>query len=74
VTHKGHLGLASKHVQTGDIIAILFGGQLPFVLRKVGNHYILIGEAYIDGIMDGEAAKQHDLDGENPRDATFEIW
>jgi hypothetical protein len=56
VTAKGHLGLGPHHNKPGDIIAVLSGSQVPFVLRKgVNEKYEIVGEAYVDGIMDGEA-------------------
>jgi hypothetical protein len=74
LTDKGYLGLTLKHVQIGDVVAILSGGQLPFVLRKVQGHYTLIGEAYVDGIMDGEAVELHKSAGENGTGELFELW
>jgi len=76
VTHKQYLGLTSEHVEAGDIIAILMGGQLPLVLRKVHNHYILIGEAYVHGIMDGEAMAKSRVTSGSAQDSMteFEIW
>jgi hypothetical protein len=68
VTGKHCLALTSEHVEAGDVVVILNGGQLPFILREVNNHYILIGEAYVHGIMDGEAVPGASLS----RD--FEIW
>lgn len=59
VTMKGYVGLSTEHVQRGDTIAILKGAQVPFILRAHGEGtYRLIGEAYIDGIMDGEAVHE----------------
>jgi hypothetical protein len=57
VTVKGHLGLGPDHIELGDMIALLIGCQVPFVLRKsIDGKYEIVGEAYVDGIMDGEAA------------------
>ncbi|KAL2193330.1 heterokaryon incompatibility protein-domain-containing protein [Corynascus similis CBS 632.67] len=40
----------------GDAIALLEGGRVPFVLRSAGEgKWRLIGEAYVHGIMEGEA-------------------
>ena len=40
----------------GDSIWIVPGLATPFVFREVGNgHHEFIGEAYIHGIMHGEA-------------------
>lgn len=56
LSDKGYVGLAPDDAQTGDVVCILFGALVPFVLReKVGRRqYQLIGEAYVYGIMDGE--------------------
>lgn len=65
VTEKGYLGLTAEHVRTGDVVVIMMGGQVPLVLRQVQQHYVLIGEAYIDGIMDGEALAKSNANGGN---------
>ena len=54
-TVNGYLGLVPAESQAGDIIAILQGGQLPFVLRSRGGTWELIGASYIHGVMQGEA-------------------
>jgi len=33
VTEKGRLGLGPENLQQGEIVAILLGGQVPFILR-----------------------------------------
>jgi hypothetical protein len=56
VTAKGHLGLGLDHVGPGDVIAVLIGCQVPFVLRQSADgKYEIVGESYVDGIIDGEA-------------------
>jgi hypothetical protein len=65
VTKKGHLGLGLDHVEPGDVVAVLIGSQVPFVLRKsVGGRYKIVGEAYVDGIMDGEAVVGREIVGD----------
>jgi hypothetical protein len=55
-TVKGFLAAVPCTTKVGDCIAILGGGNLPFVLRPTGdNHYRLVGPCYVHGIMDGEA-------------------
>jgi hypothetical protein len=49
------MGLASKAVVEGDLICIPLGCCHPVILRKVEDHYINLGEAYVDGYMYGEA-------------------
>jgi hypothetical protein len=64
VTKKGHLGLGLDHVEPGDAVAVLIGCQVPFVLRKsVGGRYKIVGEAYVDGIMDGEGVVGREIVG-----------
>jgi hypothetical protein len=56
ITKKGRLVLSSEHVKRRDLVAVIKGVQVPFILRRHGeSHYRLVGEAYVDGIMDGEA-------------------
>jgi hypothetical protein len=42
----------------GDIICVLAGGRVPYVLRPCDDgFYRLVGECYVDGAMHGEALK-----------------
>jgi Heterokaryon incompatibility protein (HET) len=66
LSKKGYLGLGSMELSMGDIIAVLSGAEVPFILRPDGSGlYKLIGEAYVHGIMNGEA---------NWREADAEIF
>ena len=54
MTTEGRIGLVPAETQQGDVVCLL-GLDVPFVLRKIGaDTYIVIGEAYIHGAMDGE--------------------
>jgi hypothetical protein len=56
ITKKGYLGLGPKNLRNGDLVALLVGYDVPFVLRNAPNEkFELVGETYVDGIMDGEA-------------------
>ena len=56
VTEKGYIGLGAISVQTGDKVFVFPGGLVPFVLRtSIEGCYRLVGEAYVHGIMRGEA-------------------
>lgn len=60
------LGLAANEAKVGDIVCILLGCTVPVVLTKVetgrvSDLYQLVGEAYVHGIMDGEAVEDLDL-------------
>ncbi|KAG4415970.1 hypothetical protein IFR04_010920 [Cadophora malorum] len=49
------MGLAPEGVEEGDIICVPLGCPHPMIFRKVEDHYIVIGEAYVDGYMRGKA-------------------
>ncbi|KAL8884389.1 MAG: hypothetical protein Q9215_007550 [Flavoplaca cf. flavocitrina] len=53
---KGQLGLAPQASSPGDFIVLFLGCRSPMVLRPTGNSaYLVVGEAYVDGLMTGEA-------------------
>ncbi|KAL7896603.1 heterokaryon incompatibility domain-containing protein [Trichoderma sp. TUCIM 5745] len=54
---KSLFGLAPKEAEDGDLVCILFGCTVPVILRPIEDLglYKLIGEAYVHGVMDGEA-------------------
>ena len=58
-THNGYLGLGPKSLQVGDTIWILPDALVPMAFRKthsnLANKYRLVGEAYVHGIVHGEA-------------------
>ncbi len=54
VSQKGYLGLGPADAKEGDILCILLGVRVPLVLRQERNHYTIIGDCYVDGVMDGE--------------------
>ncbi|PKS05903.1 hypothetical protein jhhlp_007734 [Lomentospora prolificans] len=60
VTSSARLGLGPQDMRQGDEIWIVESGAMPLVLRPAGTtrEYLLIGEAYIHGIMHGEAVSE----------------
>jgi hypothetical protein len=59
ISQTAYVGLAPSHVLEGDIICIFLGGKGVYLLRpqpEVGT-YIVVGEAYVHGIMYGEFMK-----------------
>ncbi|EMT71127.1 heterokaryon incompatibility protein-domain-containing protein [Fusarium oxysporum II5] len=56
-TEKGYMGLGPPDIQPGDTICLLLGGCVAYALRRSAQEtWIYVGECYIHGIMDGEAA------------------
>ncbi|KAM5353402.1 hypothetical protein ACJ41O_000052 [Fusarium nematophilum] len=54
VTTRGVFGLGPYRVREGDVVTILFGTQVPIILRPDGDAYTWVGDAYVHGIMEGE--------------------
>jgi hypothetical protein len=54
-TTQGYYVLGPKVMETGDLICVLYGGKMPFCLRPWEDHFLLSGECYVHGLMDGEA-------------------
>lgn len=58
------VGFGPNGTETGDVIAILYGCNVPVILRSVQSgsgeviSYHFIGEAYIYGKMDGEVFEE----------------
>ena len=61
LTRKGLVGLGPRDVRQGDVLCIIYGSYSPLILRPVesstgkAREFELVGEAYCDGLMDGEA-------------------
>ncbi|KAH8598377.1 heterokaryon incompatibility protein-domain-containing protein [Bisporella sp. PMI_857] len=54
VSEKGYIGISSSTMETGDVICVIFGSQMPLILRAKSNYWELVGQAYVHGIMDGQ--------------------
>ncbi len=52
----GFVGLAPYGTRQGDLIFVVLGADVPFILRPLEDDegYELIGEAYVQGVMNGE--------------------
>jgi len=48
------LWLATGDTRNGDCICVLLGSAAPFVFRREGNRWKLVGEWVIPGIIQGE--------------------
>jgi hypothetical protein len=63
-TEQGDLGIAHQGAKAGDEVVVVVGAAVPFVVREIeGGAYVLIGEAFVHGAMDGEV-----LAGKDPLD------
>jgi len=69
-TLNGRMGLCPRDTEVGDAIVILFGGNVPYVLRPtVHKEWRFIGECYTNGVMFGETWNS----GERGKEEAFHI-
>ncbi|KAJ4138685.1 hypothetical protein NW768_002539 [Fusarium equiseti] len=57
LTGMGYLGMGPVEGKPGDVVVVFCGGHIPFVLRpepEGQDIFSYVGEAYCDGVMDGE--------------------
>jgi hypothetical protein len=54
-TVGGRLARLPLNARVGDSIALLRGGKYAFVIRPKGHRWKVVGPAYVEGIMHGEA-------------------
>ena len=59
-TENGRMGLAAAAAQQGDKIAVLMGCGMPILLRRERDGWIVVGECYLHGIMEGEVTNAID--------------
>ena len=57
----GRAGWVPKTAEVGDQIAIFLGATVPILLRPRDNGYIVLGEAYVHEMMDGQALEVPDV-------------
>ena len=54
-SREGRYGWVVDGCRSGDVVALFYGCDYPFVLRhQDGGTYRIIGDCYIHGLMDGE--------------------
>ncbi|KAI4869608.1 heterokaryon incompatibility protein-domain-containing protein [Hypoxylon rubiginosum] len=52
ITHNGILGRGMPTTEPGDLVCELKGGEVPFMLRKEGEFFKLIGDCFADRLDD----------------------
>ena len=63
VTPRGLAGLGNHAIEEGDVVALILGTCVPYILRPVASgtsttrQYQLVGECYVHGIMNGEGMR-----------------
>jgi len=78
-TSNGYLGWAPDNIygsdedqtRKGDLISVIFGCSTPIVIRPHGKLFKVVGEAYVQGLMDGEAMRFLESGDFQVQDFTF---
>jgi hypothetical protein len=71
-TSNGYIGLFPPRVAENDFVCIFKTFTRPVVIRKVGDHYEIVGSCFVTGLMDGEAAEMVRSGRANTE--TIKIW
>lgn len=58
ISDVGYMVLVPGCADIGDYICILPGCNVPYVLREEGDAHLLVGDAYVHGIMYGEVMEK----------------
>lgn len=58
VTDDGLMGVGSTVIEEDDLIVVLFGGKVPYMLRPAEKGYRFLGECYVHGLMKGEGVER----------------
>ncbi|KAM7196347.1 Heterokaryon incompatibility protein (HET) domain containing protein [Rhypophila sp. PSN 637] len=63
-TEGGRLGQVRKEARVGDLVCIILGAEVPYVIRPLTTEtdndevfYELVGDCYVNGVMQGEALR-----------------
>jgi hypothetical protein len=62
-TQRGYMGFGPPDMRQGDLVAVLLGSKMPFILREAPlsegmydkSYYTVVGYCYVYGVMNGEA-------------------
>ena len=49
------MGTGQGNILEGNVVAVVAGLSMPLILAPFGDHFRLVGHAYVHGIMYGEA-------------------
>lgn len=47
LTPLGYFGLGPAHLKVGDLVTVLPGGKVPYIIQQHGDNYTLIGEGSV---------------------------
>lgn len=65
ITERGCMGFAQPGTRVGDGVCILHGCSVPLIVRPDEGEYVIVGDCYLRGMMQGEMVSRQE-DGEFP--------
>jgi len=72
ITEKGYFGVGPASMKENDLVCVLYGRRVPFLLRPKNNFHHLVGKCYVHGIMNGKAITM--LEARQLSEASFEVY
>jgi hypothetical protein len=55
LSDKNEVFNTTGHAREGDVVALLAGGDLSYILRPVVDNYLYVGDAYARHLKDDQA-------------------
>src|ERR1700722_3448457 len=55
-TTRGYIGLGPRRMVLGDVVAVVYGGRVPLILRQTLDFYSLVGERCVHDPVEFEVA------------------
>jgi hypothetical protein len=74
LTERGMLANVPAAAQPGDIVAVLLGGNLPYLLRSCGGNFKLVSDCYVHGLLDSEAFVEARKQADPTYDGVDRTW
>jgi hypothetical protein len=71
ITHNEYIGIGPRAIRPDDKIFILFGCDVPLVIRSMGKEFVVIGSCLIYGLMKGEIMEELKRGDIEPKELEF---
>lgn len=42
------MGIGSKMMRTGDEVCVLYSGRAPYILRRMHDHHVFVGNTFVN--------------------------
>ena len=59
ITESGKMGIGPSASKVGDSVALLSSGGVPYIIRRDGDNWLMVGESHVHGVMSGEAIEDY---------------